>query len=117
MESFKSPEFKAHTERAERRRFKVADEAVLRARLIDINDDEQFQREICSHLLSVANEELPPIAIAGVVSLAVDRLTLGDRGNPTSQLVRMFVPYLVDAMIDDTQGRVQVKELLGWSAP
>jgi hypothetical protein len=94
------------------RKIKVVDREVLSQRLIVLNDDKDFQTQIYPCLLQVASHELPPIAIAGVITLAIERQTFGDRSNPSNQLVRMFVPHFVDAMIENPADAEQVKEIL-----
>lgn len=113
MESFRNPDKQHNVEKIETRSFNVVDKELLKERLITINDDERLQSEVYSRLLLAAGEQLPAIAIAGIISLAIENITHGDRRGPSSQLVRMFVPHFVDAMVDDAEGRAQVKELLG----
>ncbi len=90
----------------------IVAEQVLSQRLLAINDQAEFQLNIYPYLLRVAGEKLPPIAIAGIITLAMDRFTFGDRTKPTSQLVRMYIPHLVDAMLDDHADRNAVMQEL-----
>lgn len=112
MEGLRNPDKPSNVEKLERRSFHVVEKKALNDRLTTINNDEHFQSEIYARLLLAAGEQLPAIAIAGIISLAVDKMTRGDRATPSSQLVRMFIPHFVDAMIDDPEGRAQVKEFL-----
>ena|ERR1022692_1506337 len=91
---------------------KLVDRATMSERLCAINDEPEYQR-IYAYFERIAGTELPPIAIAGVITLAIDRYTFGDRDNPSSQLLRMFVPHFVDAIVEDDAARQAVKEVLG----
>lgn len=105
------------TEKQERRparpRIKIAAEAILSERLLSINDQIEFREDIYPYLLQIAGEELPPVAVAGVITLAIDRVTFGDRSGPVSQLVRMHIPPMLDAMVDDPNARNEVRKQLG----
>lgn len=96
----------------ERVRFRIVGEETLKQRLITISDDKTFQDRIYPYFVNVAGDELPPIAIAGIIHLALDHYTLGDRSGPSSQLVRLFVPHFVDAMVEDPAGREAVRKIL-----
>ncbi len=112
MENIKSKRSERQEEISADISIKVPDRAALIYRLEEINDDKQLQKGIHPYFLKVAGRELPPIAIAGIITMAVDRYTLGDRDRPTSQLVRMFVPSFVDAMVESPDGREAVRAIL-----
>jgi hypothetical protein len=102
-------------ERGRVERVAVVDSKTLSKRLSEISKDTIFEEQLYPSLAQLAGWELPPVAIAGAVSLVVDRITRGDRDQPTSQLLRLFVPHIVDAMIEDPDRRQIVKRELGLS--
>ncbi len=81
-------------------------------RLLVVNDERDFQERIYPYLLQIAGEELPPVAVAGVINLAIDVATLGDRSQPTSQLIGLFIPHLVKAMVEDADDIARVQNIL-----
>jgi hypothetical protein len=109
MEGFDSDN-RERQEASENSRIKICDRAESAKRLQRINSEREFQSYVYPCLLEVAGHELPAVAIAGTISLAIDRL--GDRSNPTSQLIRMFIPHFVDAMVDDPREAEQVMRVL-----
>jgi hypothetical protein len=91
----------------------VIDVDNLRSRLSALNDDPVFQREISRSLTPLAGHQLPPVAVAGAIILAINRYTRGDIDRPTSQLASLFIPHIVDAMIETVGERDAVLRELG----
>jgi hypothetical protein len=99
-------------EKSEKSKLKVVDRDVLEKRLIDINDESEYQRLIYPYLLEIAGLELPPIAIAGVISLSIEYATYQARHDYGSSLARYFVDMFVDAMLDEPSDRNSVKAII-----
>jgi|ERR1700683_4550898 len=93
---------------------KIADKGALIRRLEAVCDEPDFRRRIYPYLIRIAGEKLPAIAVAGVITMAVDSFTLGDRTGPVSQLVRSFIPLFLDAMIESEFEKDAIKKALRW---
>jgi hypothetical protein len=99
-------------EQSQKNKLKVAGREVLERRLVELNDESEFQRLIYPYLLEIAGLELPPIAIAGVISLSIEHATYQARHDYGSSLTRYFVENFVDAMLEEPSDRSSVKTIL-----
>lgn len=110
MEGFNSTENRDRSQN--QAKVKLASREAMLNRLLDVNDEATFQKLVYPYLLQVAGEELPAVAVAGIITLAIDRVTQGDRFEPSSQLVRLFVPHIIDAAVETPQDREAVLAIL-----